>query len=279
VLISVIVLYSFFVTSFSTLPGHGWISAKAYGSGQGLLEDVAVRRVWIHGDYMGALEPHVLQEALAIQNALIHDQFPSYPPESNVEGSNPGNEVSCHLQTNDENTPYWGFHSPLMYWNCSEAAITNDKDLLLTVQEQSCRDSYLNLTLLPASVFSGKKFIGKKLVEADALVITQFDKSPARGATSWDARLVKLAAEYSDRWLFYPGSGAMTTSQLYEYQRESISTRDFTLLVVAYVVMVLFIAYRLREARAVRSRVGLFAAIFTEVFEVDHCPVLAANRL
>jgi len=224
---------------------------------------------------MGALEPHVLQEALKIQSALINDHFPSILPDDIAQEPSPSYDNLCPSHSHDDPVLSWGFHSPLMYWNCSAIAINHDKDLLLTVQDQSARRSYLNLTLLPASVFSGKSFAGRKLVAADALVITQFDRSPSRGATSWDARLVKLAAEYSDKWLFYPGSGAMASSQLYEYQRELISTRDVTLILLAYATMLLFVVYRLRQTRAVRSRVSLILAIATEVRNLPNLYVIS----
>lgn len=213
---------------------------------------------------MSALTSRVLIDALDIQNALIHHQLPASLAQTSPNAALQSQDESVEILSSRSELS-WGFHSPLMYWNCSALLINNDGDLLQTIQEQSTRQTNLNLTLLPVSVFSGKQFSGRKLMKADGLVITHFERFPARGPTSWDTRLVKLAAEHSDRWSFYPTSGAMTTSQLYQYQRELISSRDFMLLGLAYLIMFFYVGYRLKETRGVRSRVGLFAAVLTEV--------------
>src|SRR4051812_37821306 len=46
------------------LPQHVWTSARPFVGDQSIPADVTVRQVWIHGDYMGALELDVLPDAL-----------------------------------------------------------------------------------------------------------------------------------------------------------------------------------------------------------------------
>jgi len=281
--VAVIVCYAFFNLYHSPAPGlaklpyHVFTSARPFIGDQNAQADVAIRQVWVHGSYMRALDAKVLQDALIIQNALIYDDFPPLDtPHLPEYTSTPQNGPVGACSVEDPNDITWGFHSPLMYWNCSATAIANDRTILKTIQEQSSSRSYLNMTLRPTSVFAGKSFKGHRLVAADALVITMFDKSTTTTATRWDARLVKLAAEHSKTWSFYPESGTMTRSQLYEFKFESVSFTDEALLILAYLAMFAFLAYRLQSTRAVKSQVGLIATIITEVCP---CPRCSMTRL
>src|SRR5205085_1788224 len=139
--------------------------------------------------------------ALDIQNALVCNIFPAV---DRTDSSSVEADGDCNPNPGDGKT--WGFHSPLMYWNCSSAAIQSDQDRLSTINSQSTGRSYLNFTLRPLTVFAGKSFVNSNLVAADALVITIFDKSPRSLASPWDRRFRKLAALCSDRWFFYPDS-------------------------------------------------------------------------
>jgi hypothetical protein len=216
---------------------------------------------------MGALELNVLPDALDIQNALVRNIFPAVDPKD----ASSGKADSALLPADDGCAPNlgdgqsWGLHSPLMYWNCSSASIRSDQDRLATIHKQSAGRSYLNFTLRPSTVFAGKSFVGDKLVAADALVITIFDKSSDSLASPWDRRLRKLAALYRDRWLFYPDTGSNLRSQLYDFQFEPISFRDMFLLVVAYVWAFLYNVSRLRKTRAVKSQVGIMVTLIAEV--------------
>jgi hypothetical protein len=246
--------------TFTTkLPQHVWTSARPYVGDQSVDADVTVRQVWIHGDYMGALELNVLTDALDIQNALIRNIFPvdhkDAPWDAVEDGCNPNP---------GENTT-WGFHSPLMYWNCSSAAIRLDGARLPTINGQAMGRSYLNLTLRPSTVFAGKAFVDNKLTAADALIITVFDKSSDSASSPWDRRFRKLAALHSDRWLFYPDSGSNLRSQLYHFQFEPISIRDTFFLVIAYLWAFLYNVSRLRKTRAVKSEVGIMITLIAEV--------------
>ncbi|KAF2668086.1 hypothetical protein BT63DRAFT_457385 [Microthyrium microscopicum] len=221
---------------------------------------------------MGALKPHVLQDALTIQNALVFDKFPHGESKSKSKSS-----AETDVQSTVPEIPLNGcyedfshdfssaFHSPLMYWDCSSESISSDPNILNTIQRQSTRQTKLNLTLLPTSVFSGKSFNGQRLVKADGIVLTLFEKSPSPGASRWDLRMMKLATNYPDRWSFYPQSGINTNSQLNAYSRELISLRDLCLLIIAYAGMLCFLIYKLRATLAVKSRIGLVATVITEM--------------
>jgi hypothetical protein len=255
--------------TFTTkLPRHIWTSARPFVGDQSVSADVTVRQVWIHGDYMGALELNVLSDAHDIQNALVRGIFPPIDRKDATSAASdhddsPPND-GCNWIVGDDQS--WGFHSPLMYWDCSSAAIRSDEDRLSTIHKESTGRSYLNFTLRPSTVFAGKSFVDNKLVAADALVITIFDKSSDVHASPWDRRFRKLAVLYADRWLFYPDSGSNLRSQLYDFQFEPISFRDTLLLVVAYLWAFLYNVSRLRKTRAVKSQFGIMATLIAEVY-------------
>jgi hypothetical protein len=258
-------------TFTAKLPQHVWTSARPFVGDQYITADFTVRQVWIHGDYMGALELNVLLDALDIQNALVRNIFPAVG-HKDTSSDEPGSGLlpsgdGCNPNLEDGQS--WGFHSPLMYWNCSSLSIRSDQDRLATMHKQSAGRSYLNFTLRPSTVFAGKSFVDRKLVAADALVITIFDKSSDPLASPWDRRFRKLAVHYAERWLFYPDSGSNLRSQLYDFQFEPISFRDLFLLVVAYVWALLYNVSRLRKTRAVKSQVGIMITLIAEV-----CPHL-----
>ena len=250
-------------TFTAKLPQHVWTSARPFVGDQSIDADVTVRQVWIHGDYMGALELNVLPDALDIQNALVRNIFPAIDRKAASWDASAEADDGCNPNPGHGKT--WGFHSPLMYWNCSPSAIRSDQDRLSTIHKQSAGRSYLNFTLRPSTVFAGKSFVDNKLVAADALVITIFDKSSDSLASPWDRRFRKLAALYSDRWLFYPDSGSNLRSQLYDFQFEPISIRDTFLLVVAYLWTFLYNVSRLRKTRAVKSQFGIMITLIAEV--------------
>jgi hypothetical protein len=216
---------------------------------------------------MRALETHVLADALSIQHALVSPDFPpnygdgrQTPSKSKPEPDDPD---TCFHNSVDGLT--WGFHSPLMFWNCSSSAISADQNVIRTINDQSSRRSDFNLTLLPTSVFAGKSFVDNKIVAADALVITLFDRPTLGASKPWDERLAALASDYPNRWSFYPESGVVTRSQLYEFQFKPMSIRDDFLLFTGYIMMFLYVVVNLRKARAVKSQVGVVMTVVAQV--------------
>jgi hypothetical protein len=253
------------------------MSATKFGGNQTTSADVVIRQIWIHGSHMRVLENRVLKDSLEIQNAILYGTFPSSgrPDDKALLFNNtPKSEVDA-VKVNGcdpfhHGDSSWDFHSPLMYWNCSSDTIENDKNLVVTINSQTSRRSYRNLTLRPSSVLAGKSFVGNKLLAADALVLTLFDQSPSSfNIRLWSERLSDLAALYSDRWTFYPEAGTMIWSQLFRFQFKPISTSDDFMLIGLYIGMLVYAIFNLSKApRAVRSPLGLILTVVTEVFEL-----------
>lgn len=223
-----------------------------------------MRQVWVHGSYMKALNKHVIQQAQDIQDALLGEGF----GQANI----PAVPTSTPLSTEEDLCSHlsgtytsWGFHSPLMFWNCSHAAIDSDQDILSTINSQAQRISFLNMTLRPTSVFAGKTFDRNKLIAADALVITLFDRMGFGIGEEWNARALALAKSSEGRWSFYPETGQTVHSQLYEFRFEPMSVYGDFLLGIAYLTMACYVLFTLRKLRAIRSHFGLLLTVVAQV--------------
>lgn len=239
------------------LPKHVWTSTTEI-EGQ-WPADVEVRQVWVHGDFMRAIDPRVLREALYVQEALIGNGFSkaaaSAPTDHPVFTDESG---GCYATKPGY---HWGFHSPLMYWNCSLSALEDDQDLLSTINSRSRQSSALNLTLRPSTVFAGKIFSNAKLRAADALVITLFDQTNASLGATWDSRSRTLAAEASTEWSIFPKDGQVVRSRLYEFRFKPMTLNDDLLLAASYFVTAAYVVWRMMQLRAVKSWFGLLITI------------------
>ncbi|EOD48322.1 putative srebp cleavage activating protein [Neofusicoccum parvum UCRNP2] len=217
------------------LPHHVWTSVRSYDGPSNTPPDVEMRQLWVHGSYMKALDARVLRDALRIQERLIGPGFGSdLSGGVNVTGDADADALPeaetagcCNPHVSDQ-IP-WRCHSPLMYWNCSLPAIDLDEDVLSTIDSQKGRRSSYNFTLQPLSVFAGKSFNGTRLLAADALVITIFDRSGGTIADEFDRRSRTLARDSPDDWVFYPDTG-------------------------------------LRKLKAVKSVFGLFCTVIAQMF-------------
>ncbi|KAF2108543.1 sterol-sensing domain of SREBP cleavage-activation-domain-containing protein [Lophiotrema nucula] len=240
------------------LPKHVWTSTTEVDHDRPA--DVEVRQVWVHGDYMNAIDRRVLRKALYVQDALIGDGF-------EVESAAaPG---VTHMFTADHNgcptmlqdSFQWGVHSPLMYWNCSLGALEADPSPLTTINSRAGQRSHLNLTLRPSTVFAGKSFINKKLHAADALVITLFDQTnPSLGAI-WDARASFLAEELKPDWSIFPENGRVTRSRYYEFRFRPMTLADDLFLAGSYLVTAAYVVWRMMQLRAIKSWFGLLVTV------------------
>lgn len=244
------------------LPKHAWTSTTEVFDDRP--SDVEVRQVWVHGDYMKAVDTPVLREALYVQDALIGDGFNEQMEDASA---NHG-----HLFAPDKGgcltTKYrahWGYHSPLMYWNCSLRAIEQDPDPLLTINSATKHRSSLNLTLRPSTVFAGKAFANKKLQAADALVITLFDQSNSSLGYMWESRSRKLAAELPSEWTMFPKDGQIRKSRLYEFRFKPMTLNDDLFLAASYMVTAAYVIWRMMQLRAVKSWFGLLITICAKV--------------
>ncbi|EKG19559.1 hypothetical protein MPH_03423 [Macrophomina phaseolina MS6] len=223
---------------------------------------------------MKALDKRVLRDALKIQDQLIGPGFTGEPSGGvNVTGDadsdapleDPQRLAGCCSSHVPEVTS-WGCHSPLMYWNCSLPAIERDEDVSRTISDQRGRRSSYNFTLQPLSVFAGKSFNGSRLLAADALVITIFDRSGGAVAEEFDRRSRMLAQEFRDEWDFYPASGSTYRNRLYEFRYQPLSVNDAWTLVSAYSLMLCYVLYSLRKLKAVKSVFGLFCTVLAQMF-------------
>jgi hypothetical protein len=251
--------------SLRNLPKHVWTSTTELEDVRPA--DVVVRQVWVHGDYMKAIELPVLREAMLVQDALIGSGF------EEEEGSmrfRDQYEAGC-LETAAGQK--WGWHSPLMFWDCSMHALEDDKDLLKTINSRTTTQSALNMTLRPSSVFAGKSFTGTKLSAADALVITVFDQTESRLEHLWDMRTRLLAQQGSPNWNVIPADGRVISSRLYEFHFKPMTLSDDLLLAASYLVTVAYVVWKMMQLRAVKSWFGLLITICAKVCCLLHLPL------
>jgi hypothetical protein len=218
-----------------------------------------MRQVWVHGDYMKAIELRVLQQALYVQNALIgpgfdDDQIHTLALETELQVY-PNSCIPSFKRAS------WGFHSPLMYWDCSSTMLDADSDLLATINRKMEQQSFLNFTLRPSSVFAGKAFVKGKLQAADALVITLFDKTGATLGEIWESRSKALANSLSPEWSMFPDDGHIARSRLYVFRFKPMTLYDDLTLAAIYFLMAAYVLYKLGDIRAIKSKVGLVITI------------------
>jgi hypothetical protein len=242
------------------LPKHVWTSTTEVEGERPA--DVEVRQVWVHGDYMKAIDQRVLRQALNVQNALIGAGFDEELPGAVIEDPPIREQGGCLTSNHGRK---WGFHSPLMYWNCSLQAIEQDTDLLATINSKTNQQSGLNLTLRPSTVFAGKAFANKKLRAADALVITLFDQTESTLGYTWETRSRQLVQELGPGLSIFPKDGQIFRSRLYEFRFKPMTLSDDLLLGGSYFFVALYVVWRMMRLRAVKSKSGLFITICAKV--------------
>ncbi|KAL6706783.1 hypothetical protein ACN47E_005119 [Coniothyrium glycines] len=239
------------------LPKHVWTSTTKIDGDRPA--DIVVRQVWIHGDYMHAIDRPVLRQALLVQDALIGTGFDVQQTDTTTIQHMPARDSpGCVSAAAGQD---WGFHSPLLYWNCSSSALDEDEDLLATINSQTKRRSALGLTLRPSTVFAGKSFSSTKLRAADALVITMFDQSNPGFGDTWNYRARKLAGSLASNWTIFPEDGHVTQSRLYELRFSSMTLGDDLFLAASYFVTAVYVIWRMMQLRAVKSWFGLLVTI------------------
>lgn len=252
--------------SLRNLPKHVWTSTTEIDGERPA--DVVVRQVWVHGDYMGAIELPVLREAMHVQDALVGSGFGE-----EEDSAQPGpalvarDSSGCLAVAAGEK---WGYHSPMMYWDCSLSALEKDQDLLNTINSHTTAQSALKLTLRPSSVFAGKTFSNTKLRAADALVITLFDQTDAGIGDVWGARSRLLAERTPPNWTVFPNSGQVTSSRLYEFHFRPMTLIDDLFLAASYMVTAAYVIWRMIQLRAVKSWFGLLVTICAKVSHPLH---------
>lgn len=265
-----------FTNGASNLPHHVWTDAQPLEDKGGLEPDVMMRYIWVHGDYMRALDKDILLGALELQNELLGPTVDFSPrqlprPLETVDLSdataldlNPRQRDAFHI-INGLTEESWFFHSPLLYWSCDEQKIASDPDIVATVNARKTQPTSVNVTLRHSIVFSGKRFEDRQLAAADSLVITLVHRRNSPVGRIWQAKTAELARKMADKWDVYPADGASIRSQLYEFQFRSLSWPDAIALAAAYSLTFIYFVLSLSKLRAVKSKMGLVVTVLVQV--------------
>ncbi|CAJ2507833.1 Uu.00g090190.m01.CDS01 [Anthostomella pinea] len=264
-----------FTNGASSLPNHVWTDAQPLEERNVQEPDVIMRSIWVHGSYFQALDKEVLLAALELQDELLGPtvdfdprQLPDnetldLPDIATARHLSPQQRDSFHV-ANGLTNESWFFHSPLQYWSCCSDAIEQDGDILATVNERKNQPTFVNTTLRHSNVFSGKRFEDRRLVAADALVITLVHLRDSPIGRLWQERAQALASRMTDKWrVFTPQDGK--SAQLYEFQFRPMSSQDVCLLGLAYLLVLIYFLYSLSKLRAVKSKVGLMVTVVAQI--------------
>ncbi|OAQ96299.1 hypothetical protein LLEC1_00146 [Akanthomyces lecanii] len=262
-----------FTNGASNLPHHVWTVARPLGRDAGIMPDIIMRSIWVHGDYMQALNNDLLSSALELQDELLGPTERFSPSASRGLSSSPQHENwplpirerdAVHI-VNGLTNQSWFFHSPLLYWECSHQRILADTDLITTVNERKTQSTSANVTLRHSIVFSGKRFAERRLLAADALVITLLYLRDSPVGRQWEHNAPLLTRKTVGKWDIYPSSGKIETSQLYEFQFRPISLYDIISLALAYGLTFTYFLASLSKLRAIKSKAGLTVTVVTQI--------------
>lgn len=262
-----------YVNGASNLPHHAWTVAQPLPYGATIHPDVMMRSIWVHGSYMQALKQDLLVSALELQNELLGSTENFSPVRArNVARSlpEPGADLSTTQRDafhaiNGLNNQSWFFHSPLQYWDCIEENILLDPNILATVNDKKTQSTSVNVTLRHSIVFSGKRFEERRLVAADALVITLIYLRDSPVGEQWERKASLLPDKVSSKWDIYPADGRSTASQLYEFQFRPISRQDTAILAIAYGLTAIYFLMSLSKLRAFKSKFGLILTVISQI--------------
>ncbi len=269
-------------SGISHLPHHVWTDAQPLRDGAAVEPDVIMRSIWVHGSYMKALERDVLLGALELQDEILGPTTNFNPRQLNGPRVTPGVDADADADAdldrqqrdgfhvaNGLTNESWFFHSPLQYWSGSADTIAADEDLVSTVNAKKTQSTFVNTTLRHSIVFSGKRFEERRLVAADALVITLIHLRDSPVARQWvrKAEAVALAQAGNDdgKWQVIPPDGNSTSNQLYKFQFKPMSWSDLVMLTLAYLLTICNLLLRLSKLRAVKSRLGLMVTILAQI--------------
>ncbi|RAL62333.1 hypothetical protein DID88_004899 [Monilinia fructigena] len=262
-----------FTSGASNLPHHVWSSAQPLKAlDETRKPDVVMRSIWVHGSYMKALQPGVLQAALEIQDNILGPTINFNPRKTvnQVQIDDTQSEMSTDIRdtfhaVNGLSNSSWFFHSPLQYWSCSKEAIAADEDVIATVNKNLYQSTTVNVTLRHSIVFSGKRFEDHRLVAADALVITLVHMLDSPVGKYWERRAAQMGAKGSDHWRMIPSDGQSLRSTPYEFLFQPTATWESLALAVAYTMGAWWFIATLWGLRALKSRLGLLVAATTQL--------------
>ncbi|KAK4072639.1 hypothetical protein Trihar35433_4703 [Trichoderma harzianum] len=260
------------INGASPLPRHVWTAAQPLPYDNTASPDIVMRSIWVHSSYMQALSPDILLSALDLQDALLGDtrdfgpsrSFGLPPPNDSESPLTPAQRDALHI-VNGLTNQSWILQSPLLYWNCSRDRILADEDILATVNDKKNHTTPANITLRHSIVFSGKRFEDRRLLAADALVITLLYRTDSPVGRQWEAVARSLPVKMGDKWDIYPPSGNVSASQLYEFQFRPMSVQDSIILALAYTLSLVYFLQQVSKVRAVKSKLGLIATVVMQI--------------
>lgn len=231
------------------LRSHAWTAAQQCSSDDRRGPDLVLRQVWLHGDFMRAIDLPTLEGALIVQDQLL--------------GTTAGCDGDVDLGDTHGTTSRSFFHSPLLYWGCSLERMRQDSDLLRTINQLPRGKSAVNLTLEPSTVFARKTYELGELVAADALITSLFHEPDSLSDTRWSERFQSLTG--IDGWDVRQDDRNESRSWLYELRYQPMSLLDYALFFVCYGFMGTYLVTHFMGLRILRSRLGLISTIIIQV--------------
>jgi hypothetical protein len=103
--------------------------------------------------------------------------------------------------------------------------------------------------LRPASVFAGKTFHHRKLIAADALVLTLLNKVEDGVGGKWQDKMHSLEGRACENCTLYPPHGEISRSRVYEFSFTPLSFKENTALAFAYGCMAIYVLLSLRRLK------------------------------
>ncbi|KAG6003864.1 hypothetical protein E4U21_001612 [Claviceps maximensis] len=261
-----------FVNGASYVPHHVWTGAQPITYDPAIEPDIIMKSIWIHSSYMEALKADLLVSALDLQNELLGDTE-NFSPRREltkqvygvVDNSLTAAQRDALHIANGVTPQSWFFHSPLIYWNYSRNRILTDPDVLSTINSRKNQSNFANTTLRHSVVFSGKRFEDRRLVAADAIVITLLYLKDSPMGREWDKNVQKIQKKMFETFDFYPSDGRSLESHLYEFQFRPMSAKDVLSLALAYGLALVYSMMSLSKLRAVKSKFGLIITIVAQI--------------
>lgn len=256
----------------SYLPHHVWTVAQPLAYDATVEPDIIMRSVWVHSSYMEALNPDLLASALHLQDELLGETKNFSPRDAPHKLATSQNDAELSLAQRDAlhisnglTNQSWFFHSPLLYWQGSRDNLLADRDILSTINDRKNQSNFANTTLRHSVVFSGKRFEDRRLVAADAIVITLLCLGDSPVGRDWEKRALSVTKKLSNQFDVYPSDGRYARSQLYEFQFRPISVQDILSLAFAYGFALFYFLMSLSKLRAVKSKIGLIVTIVAQI--------------
>ncbi|ODA77403.1 hypothetical protein RJ55_07032 [Drechmeria coniospora] len=263
-----------FINGASNLPHHVWTVAQPLPHDAAGEPDVIMRSIWVHGTYMEALNKSLLSSALDLQDELLGITKNFNPAsarglartadDSHRDLPSLSHRDAMHV-ANGLTNQSWFFHSPLLYWACSHERLSADDDILSTINDKKNQSTSANVTLRHSMVFSGKRFKDRRLLAADALVITLHHLRDSPVGRLWEERARELPRKAGPDWDIWPPDGRPGSSRRYEFQFRPMSIQDMASLVVAYGLTIVYFLTSVSKLMAVKSKFGLMLTIAAQI--------------